>query len=350
MSSDSDLAAFCRRLPKVELHAHLNGSISRDSIKELLGRLPSDSPLHAEFAEFEVQCTMNSLEVFFPLFKFIYQLSNSFDNVRYFTRNVVREFAADGCHYLELRSTPRSHPDTDLTTKQTYVDAMIAGIRDAIDSFDPSLHPNLIQVRLILSLDRRHSLQACMETVDLAIAYKDKGVVGVDLCGDPNCGDFEALVPAFHKARANGLKITLHLAEVAGLDAETQTMIQFLPDRIGHGTYLDGAIKDHVMNQTVPIEMCVSSNLVTKTVQSIDDHHFSGFFFEGHPCVLCTDDKGVFECSLSGEYELVARHFGFSKQDIFKLARGAIEHIFADQQMKHKLRQRMDIFQLAEGL
>lgn len=113
----------------------------------------------------------------FPLFsRLTYRLCNDLASIRTTTRAVLDAFAADGVVYLELRTTPRSQPGTAMS-KPAYVEAVL----DAIDAHQPSP----MQTRLILSVDRRDSPAAAHECVDLAIRYRARGVVGVDLCGDP---------------------------------------------------------------------------------------------------------------------------------------------------------------------
>jgi len=143
---------------------------------------------------------------FFPLFKLIYQLTDDIEAIKIVTRDVIDEFAKDGTRYLELRSTPRKYDDTDLKTKDLYVQTVLSVINQPRDN---------IVVKLILSVDRRNTLEEAMETVDLAIKYKSQGVVAVDLCGDVHAGTFETVKPAFVKAQEHGLKVTLHFCEVS---------------------------------------------------------------------------------------------------------------------------------------
>lgn len=142
---------------------------------------------------------------FFPLFKLIYQLTDDIEAIKLITKDVVDEFAHDGIKYLELRSTPRKYENTDLKTKEDYVRAVLSVINEPRDD---------IIVKLILSVDRRNTLDEAMEAVDLAIKYQNQGVVAVDLCGDVHAGSFDTLKPAFLKAQQHGLKVTLHFCEV----------------------------------------------------------------------------------------------------------------------------------------
>lgn len=149
---------------------------------------------------------------------------------------MIDEFAKDGVKYLELRSTPRKYADTDLKTKEDYVKAVLSVINQPRDD---------IIVKLILSVDRRNTLEEAMETVELAIKYKNQGILAVDLCGDVHAGSFDILKPAFLKAQEHGLKITLHFCEVspspfissyAHLSTNVDTYVSSGPGKSTRGT------------------------------------------------------------------------------------------------------------------
>lgn len=126
-------------------------------------------------------------------------------------------------------------------------------------------------------------------------------------------------------------------------------MLDFGPDRIGHGTFLPSTQRLSLVKQNIPIEACVTSNLLCKTVPIVSDHHFKDFHFDGHPCILCTDDKGLFHCALSGEYILVGEAFQLDKNDLFELARRAVDFIF-DNNAKDSLHHLFESFRNKEGL
>jgi adenosine deaminase len=132
-------------------------------------------------------------------------LTDDIEAIKLITKDVIDEFANDGVKYLELRSTPRKYEDTDIQTKNDYVRAVLSVINQPRDD---------IIVKLILSVDRRNTLDEAMEAVDLAVKYQNEGVVAVDLCGDVHAGSFDTLQPAFLKAQQHGLKVTLHFCEV----------------------------------------------------------------------------------------------------------------------------------------
>lgn len=191
---------------------------------------------------------------------------------------MLRDFAADGVVYLELRTTPRALPRSGLS-KQGYVEAILEVIREYESSQDKTA--TALHTRLILSVDRRNTPAEAKEVVSLAQRLQPHGVVGVDLCGDPLRGGVEALQPAFEAARAvPGMGVTLHFAEAeaSGSDAELLMMLrEWKPHRIGHVIHLSDVVKREVAAYPggLGLELCLSCNVRAGMVSGgFEGHHF----------------------------------------------------------------------------
>lgn len=213
---------------------------------------------------------------FFPLFSsYIYHLVNDLAAVRHTTLSVLHDFAADGVAYLELRTTPRALPKSNLS-KADYVAAILAVIRE--HEAQPG---NTLHTRLILSVDRRNTPAEAAEVVELARRFRGDGVVGVDLCGDPLRGGVAALQPAFEAARqVPGLGVTLHFAEAeaSGSDEELLMMLrEWRPQRIGHVIHLSDRVKREVATYPggLGLELCLSCNVHAGMISGgFEAHHF----------------------------------------------------------------------------
>lgn len=181
--------------------------------------------------------------------------------------------------YLELRTTPRAAPGLD---KESYVTTILSCIDDygrgRMSSF------------LLLSIDRRNTPEEATEVVDLAIKHRSRGVVGVDLCGDPSKGDVSRFRAAFAKAKFNGLKITLHFAETAASSTreELEMLLSFEPDRLGHVIHVPDDIKEEIRRRKLGLELCISCNVQAKLTDSGAAGHHFGFWKDTEcPVILC---------------------------------------------------------------
>ncbi|XP_026745954.1 adenosine deaminase-like protein [Trichoplusia ni] len=331
---DSD--AFFVELPKVELHAHLNGSLSSATMLQLK-RYHADCGIedktNAFFDEFQIGAgDTRSLSDCFQVFSIAHSLTSTPETLALATRLTLQEFQDDGCCYLELRSTPR---DTPYMTKSHYIETIIKAIRKS------SVHLSMI-TKLIISINRNQPLEEADEIAKLAIECFKKypeNVVGIELSGDPMAGKFESFVPALTKARDAGLKVTLHCGEVCN-PKEVLEMLKFKPDRIGHGVCIHpkyGGTDETwttLCKLKIPVEVCLTSNVNTKSTPDYDSHHFQYLHEAEIPIILCTDDKGVFATSLSREYQICVKTFAMTYSQAARLSLNACQYVFADNTRK----------------
>ncbi|GFR41381.1 hypothetical protein Agub_g2064 [Astrephomene gubernaculifera] len=434
----AELLRACQLLPKVELHAHLNGCVRPQTIKEILEeRFRAGEALavtEQQLKEVTVTASDRSLGKCFRLFDIIHAITTTHAAISRIACEVVRDFAADRTVYLELRTTPKSRPEYGMT-KESYIEAVLQGVEQALEqlrqqrSTQPPPQPQQQQqeqesmekqeaampsaqkgalataspaeaasvpgtsaaaaaaaaassytsacccpsaasieeglngsggeggpggclpdvsegqlgggagilVKLLLSIDRREDSRSAMETVELATRYRHRGVVGIDLSGNPSVGSWEVWQPPLAAARAAGLSITLHAGEVVA-PRETAAMLAFRPDRLGHCCCLDSELGEQLRASAIPLELCLTSNLLTESVPSYPEHHFAELHAAGHPVVLCTDDSGVFGTTLSREYAIAAAAFNLPVAALHQLVRKSVEYTFASEEEKQRLR------------
>ncbi|KAM0250953.1 hypothetical protein ACHAQJ_008375 [Trichoderma viride] len=330
-----------------KLHAHLTGSISRQTLHEiwLTKNAAGQTDLADPLAVIPQGKHDYDLKAFFPLFsKYIYALLTDEPSIRHATTSVLQSFLQDGVVYLELRTTPR--PTPFLSAKQ-YVDILLSAIAD-FEQAHPSLH-----TRLILSVDRRHDFETASSVLSLAATTPEDAnalIVGLDLCGDPAArpaGSISLFTPVFQKARHAGLGITVHFAETeeSASKAELDTLLSWKPHRLGHVICEDQETKKEIARRKdeLCLELCLSCNVHAGMVTGgFEGHHFKEWRgVEGVKVSLGTDDVGIFGSPLSNEYRLVAQYFHLDNQQICALAREAIDFIFGGQEEKERLRRIM---------
>ncbi|KAG1810467.1 Metallo-dependent hydrolase [Suillus plorans] len=386
-----DDVIFLQSLPKAELHAHLNGSIPIKTILELAQKYSPSSPQTTEVADIieklKSGVILNDIFDFFSLMPAIYTLTSTPEAVAITTRAVLQLFlnpTSDGaespqCTYLELRTTPRATPHM---TRERYLTVVL----DEVEMYPAT------QAALIVSVDRRMSDSDLEECISLAIEMKNRGrrVVGIDVCGDPRSGDMQSFTQHLSRAKGAGLGLTVHIAESTNNTTEDSlALLSCRPDRLGHATFLSdelktlffedipqpgtecdstaseeakvqmsfradaekfserAAIKDieemikqaespnnaRTNGQYKPcIEICLSSNLLCKTVASLDAHHIRYYLKNDHPIVICTDDALPFRTSCLGEYSLLLAQpplgLGLSRDDVARIARMGMDAAF----------------------
>ncbi|XP_055323946.1 adenosine deaminase-like protein [Sitodiplosis mosellana] len=326
---------FIEQLPKVELHAHINGSLSNETLCKLSQLKYGTDAKHTE--KYHLLTKMDLIDAF-EKFKYAHELTDTPEAVALATECVIRDFSDDNVVYVELRSTPRS---TMKMTKDEYIMAVI----DTILKMKSQL-PSIL-VKLIVSINRRESIESAEENGSLASKYAKLHpniVCGVDLSGDPASKKFSDFEPILAKARETGLKLALHCGEIDDQD-EISAMLKFGMHRLGHGTFIKGENEEILLkNNEIALECCLTSNLLCGVVPTYSDHHFWRFYKNGHPVVICTDDFGVFSTSLSKELQIASDTFNLSSDDLIKLSRGAIDCSFASDDEKPIVHGKIDSF------
>ncbi|KAG9010015.1 hypothetical protein FRB90_008041 [Tulasnella sp. 427] len=340
-SLNKSQVTFIRSLPKAELHCHLNGSIPLATLQRLAAEQDDltdavsgsiKSALETLKQGFEL-CTIN--DFFKKLFPAIYPLTSNPAALREVTRDVLSVFLdprieegetiSPECAYLELRSTPRK---TAHMTRKEYLEAVLAEVEK---------YPK-DRAALIVSVDRRMSVEDALECVNLAVGLKSQGrrVVGVDLCGDPREGDMKDFLPVFELVHRADLGLTLHIAEVSipELPPDTDVLLSARPTRLGHATFLTDPEKDYIRANKIPIEICLTSNLLSNAEIDLEAHHINAYLQQSHPISICTDDILPFRTSLTAEYALLLAEpplgLGLTEEQVEKIAKFGMESRFSN--------------------
>lgn len=372
---DETLLAFVRRLPKVELHPHLNGCIREATLFELAAERSVElsshhfGPSSASSNEdpFMYNVRPRSLKDCFDMFAEIPKCVDDLPALERIVGETLVDFAEQETVYLELRSTPkrlyRSTKDKSTTAdKQVYIETMLAIMKDFEEQerlrFAANPSGRLpMHVRFICAIDRSLSMEQAEENIDLAIrmAQQEKRIVGVDLGGNPTKGDFRIMWSLFTRARVAGLKVTLHCAEIACDDGdpfdEASAMLEFKPDRLGHALLLPDKLRQRLRQLNIPVETCPTSNVMTLELA----HRASGHLVDGlsqhpqlehwldwnHPLAIGTDDPGVFDTTPSQELYLLGKAFGVSRATLATIVVNSIDHAFCQEETKRTIKAAM---------
>ncbi|UMM17008.1 hypothetical protein L5515_013774 [Caenorhabditis briggsae] len=309
-----------RAMPKIELHAHLSGSLSSGTISKLVGN--KDKCIQT-IAKYRLQKPEEMKKVF-ESFGAVNEALEKSENLRIATIETCREFCEDGCIYLELRSTPKH---TRFMDYETYLRTIVGAILEA-----RVLFPQM-KIFFIVGINRTMNYDTASHILHIVgvLQLESNVIVGLELSGDPKVYA-KHLVSIFQVARRfHGLGVTYHLAETKDYTDDTLDYMLTIPDRIGHGTFLhtNKKLVEIVQFYKIPLELCLSSNVYTKTVPSPADSHFKYWRDRGIPVSINTDDKGIFPASsLSEEYFKVAKVFNLSMDEMITLNFNALRSSF----------------------
>ncbi|XP_063699275.1 adenosine deaminase-like protein [Culicoides brevitarsis] len=331
---------FIKSLPKIELHAHLNGSLSNATLLKLRQlKYGDDTNIDPQF--YQIMDANLTLSECFLKFKYAHDLTDSWDALKLATECMIQDFALENTIYLEIRSTPKK---TVSLSKEDYLEAIIAGIESSSHA-----HPNTL-VKLIVSVNRADGPTAAQENLEVALKLHQKYpniIKGMDLSGDPLKFFYRDFAQVFVDARNAGLGIAIHAAEVNEKYEDVKDILDFGPDRIGHGTFVEESGLQNwqtLRKKKIPVECCLTSNVKCGTVKNYEDHHLKKLFQYGHPVAICTDDFGVFDTSLSQEIELTAKHINLSNWDLMKIMQHSVDFSFASDAEKKMLHEKLDQF------
>jgi adenosine deaminase len=323
-----------RRMPKVVLHEHLDGGLRAATIVELAREqdvdLPTTDPeaLDAYLSSASHRGSLADYLRAFHITTAVMQTGEALERVAY---ESLADLHADGVVYAEIRFAPVFHTQGGLNLEQV-MNAVLRGLERASSDF--ALPFGLIVCAM---RDRTDSLSMA----ELAVLYRDRGCVGLDLAGEEAGHPPKSHLDAFHLIQRENFNITIHAGESFGLHSIWQALQYCGAHRIGHATRLvdDIVIKDgevvqlgqlatYVRDKRIPLEICLSSNLHTGAVRSISEHPFRYLHDMRFRVTLNTDNRLMSATTQSDELHLAAREFALGLADLEKLVINGMKSAF----------------------
>ena len=304
-----------RKLPKTDLHVHLDGSLRIETILDLAEKqkIKLSSSNLKELKEIISGENAKSLEEYLEGFKYTLLVLQTEDALFRAAYELAEDSTNENIRYTEIRYCPILHTKKGLSLTAVS-NAVLDGLAQAEKEFN-------IKTGVIVTGMRNMSPDVLLKLVGLAIAYKSKNVVGFDLAGEEMNYPAKEHREAFDLALKNNLNITIHAGEGYGPESIHQAIHYCGAHRIGHGTRLieDGDLLNYVNDHRIPIEICLSSNLHTKAVKSFAAHPLPLFYDLGLRVTLNTDNRLMSNTTMTKEFMLTVKHFGFDYKHIKNL-------------------------------
>lgn len=313
-----------RRLPKAELHVHLDGSLRPATMVELASaarlELPTNDP--DQLRRYMLVDDAANLDDYLQRFDVTIALLQTPEALERVAYEMVEDAAADGLRLLEVRYCPELSTREGLSLDDV-VAAEWRGLSRGAAEFG-------VRVGIINCSLRHYPPEVSLRIAERSVANRAHGVVGFDLAG----GEAGRLPgrhhAAFDAAQAGGLGITVHAGEAAGAESVADAVRACHANRIGHGTRLaeDPVLQDYVRDRRILIETNLSSNVQTRVVRRIGDHPVRQYYDAGLNVTLCTDSWLMSGTSLSHEYWLAHTELGFSREEIDRMILNAFASSF----------------------
>lgn len=325
-------------LPKVDLHLHLDGAANPETLWEL-AHSNSSAPPEESFDNFKKKIQVDedctSLNDFLDTFSHIIPILGRKEAVERIAYELCRSLEEDHVIYCETRFSPHLIA-TEEFPPENVVQAALRGFSRGTSEFS-------VEVGVILCCLHGLPRETYSETVDLALEYRSRGVVGVDIAGREDYFQIDHFEEHFQRAKNNGLGVTVHAGESGPVQNMKQAIHELDADRIGHGLQLvdDSDLVDTVLNQDILLEYCLTSNVQTQAVPSLEEHPFPKTYEIGVPVSLNTDDPGVSGISLTDDYEKARSCFDLDHPDFYHLNKTALRHAFVSDERKRTLQDKL---------
>ncbi len=312
-------------LPKTDLHVHLDGSLRLDTVIDLAKKQGVTLPTTDREELFRLLYAgdvCNSLDDYlkgFDITLSVMQTENGLERAAY---ELAEDAWNEGVWFIEVRYAPMLHQVNGLRLTQI-VEAVLRGLRHAKREFG-------IRYGVILCGIRSMSVENSLRMAELAVAYKNRGVVGFDLAGSEVNNPAKEHMVAFQLILDNNINCTAHAGEAYGPDSIAQAIHKCGAHRIGHGTRLreDGDLLNYVNDHRIPLEICPSSNLQTKAAKSWAEHPVGFYVDYGIRVTINTDNRLITDTTVSKELHLCHVHYGWSLDQIKEIVIAGFKSAF----------------------
>ncbi len=322
---------FFKNLPKTDLHVHLDGSMRLETILDLAER--GEIPLGVETPE-ELAALIgagkqhDSLNEYLKGFEITLKVLQTEEGLYRAAYELAEDAAGENIEYMEVRFSPVLHTQERLSPT-TILEAVLSGLRDAEQDFK-------ILSGVIVCGIRNISPNVSLRLAELAVAFKNRGVVGFDLAGSEYNYPAKDHLEAFSLILSNNVNVTIHAGEAYGPESIHQALHYCGAHRLGHGTRLreDGDLLNYVNDHRIPLEICLSSNTQTRAVNGLDEHPFRFYLDLGLRVTLNTDNRLITDTTMTDEYFTTFKQFDLRPKEVLTVVMNGVKSSFLPYEIK----------------
>lgn len=322
------LEAALRALPKTDLHCHLDGSVRLSTLQSLAEPRVSQAELRTRLHLGE---PCQDLDQYLEAFRYTLPRLQRPEALRRVARELVLDAAEDGVTWLEVRFCPTLHTIDGVKASEV-IDAVLEGLRSGRTETG-------LQSGLIICMMRERSIEEAEALSALALAYRERGCLGIDLAGSEAHSPVEPFAPIFRRARQAGLHVTIHAGEAAGPSSVRAALAEAGAERIGHACRAveDPELLTILADTQVVVEACPWSNVQTGAAASLAEHPIERLRRAGVAVTVATDNRLVTDTTASRELARVAETFAWNAETIGDVVLAGFRGAFAPDDVKDEL-------------
>ena len=311
-------------LKKIELHCHLDGSLSLGCVRELLGR-------EVQKEELQVADDCRNLAEYLEKFELPLQCLQTESGLEAGAYDFVKEVAKENVGYVEVRFAPLLSTNQGLSTEQV-IASVIRGLERGKKEFG-------VTAQAITCAMRHHTEEENLAMLKVAREFLGNGVCAADLAGNEAAFPMKDFMKLFTEAKKMGMPFTLHAGECGSVDNIVDS-VACGAKRVGHGIAMRGnqAAQKLCREKRIGIEMCPISNQQTKAVSCLEEYPIREFLDAGLLVTINTDNRMVSNTTITKEIEFVQKHFGVKDEEIIRMMQNAVETAFTTEEEKEKMR------------
>lgn len=317
-----------KQLPKVELHCHLDGSLSRAFIESRLHRAVSPE-------ELSVSMDCESLAEYLQKFDLPGQCIMDEEGLAGAGYDVLKSMHGENVCYAEIRFAPLLSVTEHMDTAKV-IEALLRGLERGRQEFG-------VEFGVITCAMRHHSAAENGAMLRTAREYLGKGVCAADLAGAEAQYPMSEFMELFSGVKKLGMPFTLHAGECGSVQNIIDS-VDVGAGRIGHGIAMRGnpELQRRLRDAHIGVEMCPISNLQTKAVRDKKDYPMREFLNAGVPVSVNTDNRTVSDTTLTKELTFIQENYGISDEELMCMTRNAIDTAFAGDDVKQRLYRRLE--------
>jgi len=319
------------KFPKVELHLHLDCSLSYNVVQQINPSISYEEyrqsfvapPKCTDLADYLVRAVKG------------FELMQTKQQLRLVTSDLFEQLKADNVIYAEMRFAPLQHLQKRLTPAE-----VVETVNEALTE---GIQQTGVDAGIILCTLRHYSEDQSMQTVKLVDQFKGTNVVGFDIAGDEAGFPISHHIKSFEFAKSNAIHCTAHAGEAKGSPSVWETLQHFHPSRIGHGVRSteDDTLLSFLKKENIHLEVCPTSNIQTNVYDKPEDHTVDKIYNAGVSMSINTDCRTISDVTLTDEYKKLEEIFNWRKEHFLRCNLEAVEHSFTTKEKKEKLKEKI---------